>query len=308
LKNYSDIREIDLSATLAMLGTVSFWSLGPIFITYLTGFLDSWTQNLLRYLVACFFWLPFFFFAIKGGRFDRRIWRLALLPAVANLAMQSFYAGAFYYIDPAFMVLLTKTNIIWITSFSLIFFPEERPLIRSKLFWLGLILSAAGVLGVMYFKEDFATTRTMTGIALALAMAFMWAVYAISIRIAFRDIDSMHGFSVISMYMVAGLFVLAFVFGNPEDCLHIGSLQWLCVIVSGILCIALAHVLFYAAIRRIGATIPALLILAQPFIVLVISYFVYGEFLNFLQIFFGIVLLAGSALAIWSQRHLKRTL
>ena len=146
----------------------------------------------------------------------------------------------------------------------------------------------------------------MTGIALAFAMAFMWAVYTISVRIAFRDINSSDGFSVISIYTVAGLFILTLLFGNPEDCLYIGLLQWICIIVSGILCIALGHVLYYAAIRRVGATIPALVILVQPFIVLAISYLVYGESLNLLQILFGIVLLAGSALAIWSQQHLKR--
>ena len=306
MKEYSDIRKVDFSATLAMFGTVSFWSLGPIFITYLTGYLDSWTQNLLRYTVACLFWLPFLFFAVRTNRFDRRIWRKAVVPAAANLVMQSFYAGAFYYIGPAFMVLLTKTNIIWIAGFSLIFFPDERPLAGSKRFWFGLILSATGVLGVMYFKEDFATLRTMVGIALAFAMAFMWAVYTISVRIAFRDIDSSHGFSVISIYTVAGLFILTLLFGNPTDCMQIGLLQWGCIVVSGILCIALAHVLYYAAIRRIGATIPALVILAQPFLVLAISYFVYGESLNLVQLFFGVVLLAGSALAIWSQQHLKR--
>ncbi len=306
MKKYSDIRKIDFSATLAMVGTVAFWSLGPIFITYLTGYLDSWTQNLLRYLVACLFWLPFLVLAVRANRFDQRIWRKAIMPAVANLAMQSFYAGAFYYIGPAFMVLLTKTNIIWIAGFSFIFFPDERPLARSKRFWFGLVLSAIGVLGVMYFKEDFATIRTMTGIILAFAMAFMWAVYAISVRIAFRDINSSHGFSVISIYTVAGLFALAFLFGNPKDCMQIGPLPWMFIVVSGVLCIALGHVLYYAAMRRIGATIPALVILAQPFIVLAISYLVYGESLNFLQILFGVVLLAGSALAIWAQQHLKR--
>ena len=288
------------------MGTVTFWSLGPIFITYLTGYLDSWTQNLLRYIVACCFWLPFLFYSIKKNRFDRKIWRKAVIPAAANLAMQSFYAGAFYYIGPAFLVLLTKTNIIWIAGFSLIFFPEERSLAKSKRFWLGLALSATGVLGVMYFKEDFATARTMTGIALALSMSVMWAVYTLSIRIEFKDTNSSHGFSVISIYMVAGLFILTILFGNLGDCMQIGLRQWAIVVISGILCLALGHVLYYAAIRRIGATIPSLVILAQPFIVLAISYFIYGESLSFFQILSGAVLLAGSGLAIWAQQHLKK--
>jgi drug/metabolite transporter (DMT)-like permease len=306
LQNYSDKRNIDLSATFALIGTVTFWSLGPIFITYLAGYVDSWTQNFLRYSVACCFWLPFLFFSIKKNRFDHRIWRKAVLPAAANLAMQSFYAGAFYYIGPAFMVLLTKTNIIWIAGFSLIFFPEERPLAKSKRFWLGLALSATGVLGVVYFKEDFATVRTMIGIILALSMSVMWAIYTLSIRITFKDIDSRHGFSVISIYTTAGFFVLTILFGNLTDCTYIGFWQWICVVVSGIMGIALGHVLYYAAMRRIGATIPALVILAQPFIVLAISHFIFAEMLNLFQVLFGVVLLAGSALAVWAQQHLKK--
>jgi drug/metabolite transporter (DMT)-like permease len=71
--------------------------------------------------------------------------------------------------------------------------------------------------------------------------------------------------------------------------------------------IALGHVLYYIAIQRIGATIPSLVILTQPFIVLVMSYFIYGESLNLPQLLFGTALISGSALALWAQQHLKNT-
>ena len=75
--------------------------------------------------------------------------------------------------------------------------------------------------------------------------------------------------------------------------------------VSAILSIALAHVLYYTAIKRIGATIPSLVILTQPFTVLAISYFLFDESLNSSQLAFGVILLIGAALAIWSQRDLN---
>lgn len=308
MNEHSNIRKVDVSATFACIGALSFWALGPIFIKYLTGYVDSWTQNLLRYLVACLVWLPFLVFSIKTKRLDARVWRRAVPPAVANVVMQSLFAYAFYYIGPAFMVLLTKSSIIWITGFSLIFFAEERPLVKSKRFWSGLALSAMGVIGVMYYKEDFAAAGTMTGIVIALAMAFMWAVYIVSARIAFKDIDSRHCFSVISIYTVAGLFVLALLFGELGDCVKMGAWQWACVVISGATAIALSHTLYYVAMKRIGATIPGLVMLAQPFIVLAISYVVFGESMNVFQLLFGVVLLAGSGLAIWAQEHLKRGL
>jgi len=224
---------------------------------------------------------------------------------VANVAMQSLFACAYYYIGPAFMTLIMKSSIIGIAGFSLIFFPEERTLIKSKRFWSGLGLSMLGVAGVLYYKEDFAATRTLTGIIIALITAFMWAVYTLSARIAFKDIDSRHGFSVICIYTVIGLCMLGLLFGRLGDCLQMGVRQWACVVISGIICIALAHVLYYTAMRRVGATIPALVVLAQPFIVFAISYVVFGELLNIYQLLFGTVLLAGAALAIWAQQHLK---
>ena len=301
-----NIRKVDFSATFACIGALSFWSLGPIFIKYLTGYLDSWTQNLLRYSVASLLWMPFLIFSIKKGRLKARVWRRAVVPGVANVIMQSLFACAFYYIGPAFMVLLAKSSLIWIASFSLIFFAEERALVKSKRFWSGLGLSAMGVIGVMCFKEDFAAAGTITGITLTLAMACMWAVYIVSARIAFRDIDSRHGFSVISIYTVAGLFVLGLLFGDLGDCVKMGAWQWVCIVISGATAIALSHTLYYSAMRRIGATIPALVMLAQPFIVLAISNVVFNESLNVIQLLFGVALLAGSGLAIWAQEHLKR--
>jgi len=297
--------KFNVSGTLAAVGSLCCWSTGPIIIKYLSGYLDFWTQNFLRYSVACLFWLPFLLFSIRTKRLDTRVWRRAILPATANVMMQSLFACAFYYIGPAFMTLLAKSSLIWIAGFSLIVFPEERALVKSKRFWTGLALSATGLLGVLCFKEDFAATKTLTGIVLALGMALLWAVYTLSAKIAFRDIDSRQGFSVITIYTVAGLSVLALMFGNLGECTQMGAPRWALVVISGIMSIALAHVLYYTAMRRIGATIPALIVLVQPFIILAISHVVFGESLNILQLLFGVILLLGSALAIWAQQHLK---
>jgi len=300
------IGKLDVSATFACAGTLAFWSLGPIFIKYLTGSLDSWTQNLLRYSAACLFWLPFLLLSIKNKRFDTRTWRRAALPAALNVTMQSLWVAGFYYIGPAFMALLGKTTVIWIVGFSFVLFPDERALVKSKRFWLGLALSVTGVVGVICFKKDFALTGTLTGVVMALVSAFMWGVYTVSARSAFRDIDSRSGFSVMSMYTVAGLCVLALLFGRVGDCVSMDIKSWAVVVFSGVTCIGLAHVLYYAAMRRIGATIPALVVLVQPFAVLAVSRVIFEESLNVFQLAFGLVLLAGSGCAIWSQQHLKR--
>lgn len=297
--------KIDMTATAACLGALCCWSIGPIFITYLTGYVDSWTQNMLRYSVACLFWLPFLFYFIKRRTFDSRTWYRAILPSIANVTMQSLWAAAFYYIGPAFLVLLSKTSILWVAGFSLLFFREERPLARSPRFWTGFVLSVTGLLGVLYFKGDFAAVGTVIGVVIALLTALMWAVYTISAKIAFREIDSRSGFSVISLYTAIGLWIGALVFGEPGQAMQMGAGPWAAVVFSGVTAIALGHVFFYAAIKRIGATIPMLVILAQPLIVFSISSVAFNERLSGPQLLFGLVLLAGSGLSVWAQQHLR---
>ena len=304
----SDTRtsRFDLLATLAALGALACWSAGPIFIKYLAGYIDSWTQNFLRYAVALVFWLPFCIYSFRRPIIDARIWKVALIPAAANVVMQCFWALSFYYIEPAFMNLLIKSSLIWIAVFSIIFFADERPLVRSPQFWTGLALSIIGVCGVLFSRQDFAEKRTAAGIVITLIAAFMWAVYNVAVKIAFRKYDSRSSFAVVTVYTTAALAVLGFLVGDFRQSLEMSPWQWACVVISGVVSIALSHVFFYTAIKRIGATIPSMALLASPFLVLLGSYLVFGEVLTVLQIVFGSVLLGGSALAIWAQEQLRR--
>jgi len=296
---------IDMAATGACLGAVALWSTGHIFIKYLAGPIDSWSQNALRYSVAFLFWFPFLVYAMKNGVLDPRTWRRAILPSVANVVMQSLYAAAFYHIDPGFLTLLSNTSALWVAGFSLTLFPEERPLLASARFWGGLLLSLCGLFGILYFKEGFGEKRTQIGVLLILLQALMWGVYTITVKTAFRDIDSRTGFSVISIYTVVGLWICTFLWGHPGPALHLGMGPWAAIIFSGITGIALAHVFYYTAIQRIGATIPMLVVLAQPFLVFGLSHTIFHERLNGPQLLCGVVLLMGSGLSIWAQQHLR---
>ncbi len=76
-------RKIDTTATVAIFGALVFWSVGPVFVRYFAGYMDSWTQNMLRYLAACLFWLPFLIYLQRTQKLDKRVWKLAVVPAAA---------------------------------------------------------------------------------------------------------------------------------------------------------------------------------------------------------------------------------
>lgn len=293
-----------IGATTSCLGALLLWSLGPIFIKHLSGFLDSWTQNALRYSIAFLFWLPFLLLSIGKGKFDRRILKKAIAPSMANILLQACWTAAFYHMNPGFAVLLSKTSVLWIMAFSLVLLPQERVVLKRKRLWLCLVLSVVGVSGVLWAKEDFSATASLTGVVLILSCACFWGLYTVSIRICFRKTDSHLGFSIVSLYTSLGLWLGALCAGQIRTCLHIGGQAWTIVVLSAITSIALAHVCYYGAIRRLGPTIPALVILVQPFLILIMSRFFFNERLNAWQMAFGVILISGAACAIWAQKDM----
>ena len=289
-------------AALSCIGTLICWSSAPLFIKYLTGYLDLWTQNLLRYGAACLFWLPFLFIAAKKGQLPKVVWKRALLPFIPNIITQNLWAAAFYYIDPGFASLLSTTAFLWVIILSVIFFANERQHLSNRLFRLSIILSLVGLMGVMFFHPAFTHSYTIIGIAMVMLYGLIWGLYAVAVKVAFRGIDSRIGFSVVSIYTVVALFILTMFMGQPQKCLEMPFGGWAAVVISGVTGIALGHVLYYISIRRLGATTPSLVQLAQPFIVVVISYFIFSERLSVPQLVFGVILVAGSALAILAKK------
>lgn len=281
------------------------WTIAPLYVELLTGYLDLWTQNFLRYVVSFVFWAPFLIFWAFRGRLRRSLFVLALIPAVFNIATQSFYAGAFYYAQPAYVTLVTMTLVFWVTLFSMVLFPAERNLLRSAAYWIGAVLSGVGLCGVVMSHPEFSARATLIGTVLAAAMGLGWGCYAMSVKYWLGDVDSRLSFSVITVYTVIGQGVLAFIFGRPADCLSFDAVRWGYIIISGITGIALGHMFYYAAIRRIGATIPTMFLLLRPFTVLLFSAVLFRERLTAGQWLFGILLITGSSFFIFAQRRRK---
>ena len=85
-----------------------------------------------------------------------------------------------------------------------------------------------------------------------------------------------------------------------------GIRPWLAVVTSAITAISLAHVLYYTAIQRIGATIPVLVILSQPLLVLVGSSIFFDEHFTPGQLVCALMLLVGAGMSIWAQEDVRR--
>ncbi len=288
---------------MACLGTLLCWTSAPLFIEYLTDYLDLWTQNLLRYGAACLFWLPVLIIAAKEKKLPKTVWKRAILPALPNIFMQTMWAAAFYYIDPGFVSLLSTTAFLWVIILSFIFFIDERHHLSNRMFWLSICTTITGLMGVMLFHPASAHSYTLIGTTIILVYGLIWGFYALSVKVMFRGIDSRIGFSVVSIYTIVPLVILSFIFGQPQKSFDMPAWGWAAAIFSGITGIALGHVLYYISIHRLGATTPSLILLTQPFVVVVISFFIFDEKMTFLQIISGIILISGAAMAILAKKE-----
>lgn len=297
--------KIDAAGTTALLATLLFWASGPLFIRSLSNHVDAWTQNFWRYTAALVFLSPLLIWAFAKKRIDSRFMLMALIPAAANTVMQCFWGWTYYYLEAGFATLISRSSIFWVLIFSFILFPDERGLVRSKRFWLGTVLSLAGITGILVAKPDFTATGSLIGIGLMLTCAVFWAVYTLSARMVFRHRDARLGFAVVAMYTVPLLGIIAVIFGKPGKVASLPAWPVWQIIISGVVSIAGAHTCFYIALRALGASICSLTISLIPFITAILSVLVMGEKLNLIQWLSGAVLIAGSTLAIYAQQHLK---
>ena len=138
----------------------------PVCLKYLTGYLDAWTVNAVRYSTAALFWLPFVL--VLGRRLksrrttgaSRSIWLVALIPAAPNLLGQVGWAASPYYAEASTIGFVIRTSFIFTVVFGFLFIPAERPLARRGLFYVGLVVGLAGVFA-MFAGKLFSAPRAL---------------------------------------------------------------------------------------------------------------------------------------------------
>src|SRR3954466_2640977 len=117
----------------AVLATVLIWSTPSLFLFYLNRFYDPYAQNFYRYSLACLAVLPFLF--TRLGRteapLNRRAFIACLLPALPNVVHQITQVMALWYLGPGVFAIFMRTSVIITAILALIFFPEERWIIRQ---------------------------------------------------------------------------------------------------------------------------------------------------------------------------------
>lgn len=287
-------------AILALAFVVLIWCTPSVFVKYLIAHYDPFTQNFYRYASSALFLLPWLAWRLRErGRLSRNELGRLLRPSIPNVISQTAWPLALLWLLPAFVSLFSKSSILFSCLLAAIFFPDERWLFRSGRFLLGLALSFIGTIGLSLLRPDLGEAKVNLAILLVLCSSLSWATYSVTVKKYVPDVGPRVSFAVISLYTTLLLLFPALIWG---DLGLVAKAPWqvnLILVLSGILCIGIAHPLYYVAIRELGVTICATMLLGTPFGALALSHLVFDEVLTPGQLACGVVLLVGGGLTLW---------
>jgi drug/metabolite transporter (DMT)-like permease len=285
---------------LALLATVVIWSLPSLFQFYLLRYYDVWAQNFYRYSVACLAIAPFVAYSIRcgGPRLDLRAFALCLIPSLPNVVHQITQTVSLFYIGPGVYAIFTRSSVIMTALLALIFFPEERHILRQWQFQVGTLLGLLGAVGVFWFQPGNDTGHVaIRGLWIAFVATTCWALYGVLVKRPSAKLGSIRSFGLVSFITSTLLFPLTCAFGNVATPLHVTWLVNLILAVSALTCITMAHVLYYVAIQEIGVSLAQTLQLLCPLGALLLSAWIFHERLTVAQIWSAAILLIGAFLA-----------
>jgi drug/metabolite transporter (DMT)-like permease len=285
---------------LAVFATVVIWSTPSLFQFYLIPYYEPWSQNFYRYLVAFLAVLPFVLLRFRSGgmRLDRSVFFVCLIPSLPNVVHQITQTVALYHMGPGVYAIFGRSSVIFTALLALIFFPEERGIIRQWQFQVGTALGLIGAIGVVRFQQGWQTGAVpLRGFAVAFTASFCWALYSVLVKRPSARLGPIRSFGIISFITSLLLLPLTILFGKIETPLRVDAKVSLILIISAVTCISLAHVLYYVAIRKVGVALSQTLQLICPAGALGLSAIFFGERLTHAQLWSAGLLLFGAFLA-----------
>jgi drug/metabolite transporter (DMT)-like permease len=284
----------------AVFATIIIWSMPSLFQYYLIRYYEPWSQNFYRYSVACLAIVPFVFYRMRRGgpRIDMHAFAICLVPCIPNVVHQITQVMALFYMGPGVYAIFTRSSVIFTALLALIFFPEERAIIRQWQFQVGTLLGLLGAFGVIWFQAGPQDRHiALPGLFIAFTATFCWALYGIFVKRPSAELGSIRSFGLVSLITSTLLLPLTLWFGRIDTPLQVGAHVNLILIISAVTCITLAHILYYVAIQQLGVALSQTLQLLCPVGALALSAWIFGERLTPAQFFSAAILLFGAFLA-----------
>lgn len=286
---------------LALAATVVVWSTPPVFQYWLAGSFDPWTQNFYRYAAGFLAMAPFLWWIARRSprAVSARDWAGCLLASCPNVLHQIAQTMAVVLLWPGIYALLGRLSVVFTALLAVAFFADERWIARSWKFLAGTLLALVGVGGLVGAPgQGMSGPGVWTGLCLALAAAFGWALYGILVKKFTRQAGPTLGFGMVSFFTALILLPAMLLFGDASAPLRADAWTNFVLFGSGVLAIGLGHWLYYVGIRELGAAPSQAALLICPLGTMLLSAGLFGEAFHPAQIAAGALILGGALLAL----------
>lgn len=298
-------KKYDVAGICFITGTLVGWASILLFLKHLVPYLDAWTANGWRYGISALLWLPLLLTGVRNGSLPDGIWRRAMWPSIFNCIGQVLYASMIYYIGPGLGGFLIRVSLISSMAGAFFLFADERVLLRSRLFWLGITAVVGGSIGTVFLGHVPIRGATAIGIILGTTSGAFYGMYGVSVRYYMRGISAMTSFSVISLYTAAGLVIMMLLMGERHGLKVFGlsTQNWVILVGSALIGIAICHVSYYAAIARLGVAVSTAIVQLAPFLCAIGAYVIFDEVLSPLQWASGLVMIFGAMMLLTAEQQ-----
>jgi len=283
------------SAELALLATVVIWSLNFTAVKVGVGSIPPLAFSVTRFAIGAGVTLVVALRLEGRPRFRRADLPWLIIGALIGITInQAAFVGALRESTASNAALLIGTIPVW-TSVIAVLTRQERLTLHH---WLGL---ASGLLGaaliVFGSSAGAADSQTFLGALLALVTAASWAIYSVLIRPLMARYTAL---SISSFMMVAGTIAMV-PFALPDLlATHWSTVPgeaWLGLLYAALLSVSLTNILYFTAIRRVGASRAALYAYLEPFLGVIFATILIGERATPLQLAGGAIIVAAIVVA-----------
>lgn len=283
-------------AIIALIVGIFCYASVPLFLRYFSKYLDAWTVNSIRYTCGTLVWFMFCVTKLRQKPELRSVLLAAIIPSIVNICGQILWALIPYYVEASVMAFGVRMSFVFTIIFSIFLFRDERPLIRNFFFWAGVVICITGFITMYKPSNIIAGNINLTGMMLTLLTAMFWGLYSVSVKRYVIHYPPILAFGVISFYTAICLDILAVIFGKIQAVGNLDVIKIILLISSGVIGIAIAHVLSYTAIARLGTIVTTGGGMVGPFITSIGGYILLGEFLSLSQWLGGVMIICGVVL------------
>ncbi len=192
----------------------------------LTGSVDAWTANGVRYPLSALLYWPILWAFYRSKLLTFRTILLCAVPAALAFSAQVLWALAPYYLPASAIGFFARLALVWSLLGAMILFSDERKLLSTVGFYVGLLFSVGGFVVLSVSKGLLDTDVTWVGILIITVCSSFFGLYAVAVRWFLRRVHPLLGFGVVCQYVSLGTLVLMFSFGQPSELMQLRASRW----------------------------------------------------------------------------------